>query len=64
MATFTGLALGGPRVYRDDVSDEPFMNAGGRENDGPGDVDVALGVFWRAMTVLGMVVGVLAVLAG
>ncbi|MBO6637226.1 MAG: cobalamin biosynthesis protein [Roseitalea sp.] len=64
MATVTGLALGGPRVYRDDVADEPFMNDAGREDAGPGDIDAALSDFWRAMTGLTVVVGVLAVVTG
>lgn len=64
MAAVTGLALGGPRVYRDDVADEPFMNDDGRKDAGPDDIDHALGVFWRAMTGLTAVVGVLAVVAG
>lgn len=63
MAAVTGLALGGPRVYRDDVADEPFMNDAGRNDTGPDDIDAALGVFWRAMTGLVVLVGVLAVLA-
>ena len=64
MAAVSGLALGGPRVYRGDMADEPFMNDEGRKDTGPDDIDAALGVFWRAMTVLAVVAGVLAVLAG
>ncbi|QBK31332.1 adenosylcobinamide-phosphate synthase CbiB [Roseitalea porphyridii] len=64
MAVVTGLSLGGPRVYRDDVADEPFMNDAGRKDAGPDDIDAALVTFWRTMTALTAVVGVLAVLAG
>lgn len=64
MAAVTGLALGGPRAYRDDVADEPFMNDDGRENAGPDDIDAALGVFRRAMTGLTVVVGALALMFG
>ncbi|WP_424992653.1 adenosylcobinamide-phosphate synthase CbiB [Oceaniradius stylonematis] len=64
MAAVSGLALGGPRVYRGDMADEPFMNDEGRKDTGPDDIDAALGVFWRAMTALTALVGALAVLAG
>jgi len=64
MAAVTGLALGGPRVYRDDVADEPFMNDEGRKDTDPNDIDAALGVFWRAMTGLAVIVGALAVFSG
>lgn len=64
MAAVTGLALGGPRIYRDDVADEPFMNDDGRKDAGPADIDAALGFFWRTMTGLAVLVGVLVVLAG
>lgn len=60
MATVTGLSLGGPRVYRDDVADEPFMNGTGRKDAGPDDIDGALTVFWQAMTGLAFLVGLLA----
>ena len=63
MAAVTGLALGGPRIYRDDVADEPFMNADGRQNPEAQDIDRAIVIFWRAMTVLTVVVGVLALTA-
>jgi adenosylcobinamide-phosphate synthase len=64
MAAVTGLALGGPRNYGEDVADEPFMNDAGRKDAGPDDIDAALAIFWRAMTGLAVVVGVLAVLVG
>ncbi|WP_349365162.1 MAG: adenosylcobinamide-phosphate synthase CbiB [Roseitalea porphyridii] len=64
MAAVTGLSLGGPRVYRDDVADEPFMNDAGRKDAGPNDIDAALVTFWRTMTALTAVVGALAVVAG
>lgn len=64
MAAVTGLALGGPRIYGEDVADEPFMNDAGRKDAGPDDIDAALGVFWRTMTALAAVVGALAVVTG
>lgn len=64
MAAVTGLSLGGPRVYRDDVADEPFMNDAGRKDAGPDDIDAALVTFWRTMTALTAVVGALVVVAG
>jgi len=64
MAAVTGLSLGGPRIYRDDVADEPFMNDAGRRDAGPDDIDAALVTFWRTMTALTALVGALAVVVG
>ncbi len=51
MAAVTGLALGGPRIYKDDVANEPFMNAAGRTVSRAADIDRALDVFDRAMLI-------------
>jgi adenosylcobinamide-phosphate synthase len=52
MAALTGLALAGPRVYHGDVANEPMLNAAGRRNAGPDDIDNALSItsalFWLA----------------
>ena len=63
MAVVTGLALGGPRSYGEDRADEAFMNGEGRMDANADDIDRALGVFWRAMTGLAIVVGVLAIVS-
>jgi adenosylcobinamide-phosphate synthase len=60
MAAALGISLGGPRIYAGDIADEPFMNDDGRKDAGPDDIDAALGVFWRAMTVLVVAVGLAA----
>lgn len=49
MAAVMGLALGGPRIYKDDVANEPFMNGSGRQVSRARDIDRALDVFDRAM---------------
>ncbi|WP_306120503.1 MULTISPECIES: adenosylcobinamide-phosphate synthase CbiB [unclassified Roseitalea] len=64
MAVVTGLALGGPRVYGEDRTDEPFLNQGGRADATADDIDRAIDVFWRTMAVLVVIVGVLAVVFG
>lgn len=63
MAAVTGLALGGPRSYGEDRADEAFMNGQGRMDANADDIDRALRVFWRAMTGLAIVVGMLAIVS-
>ena len=50
MAALTGLALAGPRVYHGDVANEPMLNAAGRRDAGPEDIDRAISItsilFW------------------
>lgn len=60
MAAVTGLALGGPRIYHADIANEPFMNEAGRAGANADDIDGAIGVFWRSMTLLTVAVGILA----
>ena len=52
MAALTGLALAGPRVYHGDVANEPMLNAPGRRDAGPDDIEKAIsitsGLFWLA----------------
>lgn len=62
MAGALDLALGGPRIYEGDVADEPFMNAEGRKALGEADIDAALKVFWMAMTIGTVAVGLLVLL--
>ncbi len=49
------IALAGPRVYGGVLTDDPYMNAGGRTEAGPADIHAAVRLIWRAW------VGVLAV---
>lgn len=62
MAATLDIALGGPRIYADDVADEPFMNDAGRKQLAGVDIDKAIGAFWWAMTFGTMLVALLAVI--
>lgn len=64
MAGALDLSLGGPRIYAGDRVDEPFMHDAGRRDAQGGDVNAAIGIFWRAMTLGTMLVVALAVLSG
>lgn len=48
MAGVLGVALSGPRSYDGEVRDEPFVNADGRRELGPDDIDAAVSALWRA----------------
>lgn len=63
MALVLGVSLGGPRVYHDDIADEPFMNPSGRRKLTVHDIEGALKVFSRAMLLGTVLVAVLAVLS-
>jgi adenosylcobinamide-phosphate synthase len=60
MAALLGLALAGPRVYRGDVANEPMLNAAGRRDAGPEDIDKAISItaalFWLATAGAGAIV--------
>lgn len=60
MAASTGVALGGPRYYGGELTDDPFLNVAGRHSVTEKDIDKAVAVFSRAMTVLAVAVAVLA----
>ena len=62
MAAATGVALGGPRYYGGELTDDPFLNVAGRHSVTGKDIDKAIAVFWRAMTVFAVAVAVLAAL--
>lgn len=62
MGAAIGVALGGPRVYAGDVADEPFMNVSGKHSAEARDIDAALAMFWRTMTVATVIVAVTALL--
>ena len=57
------IALAGPRVYGGVLTDDPYMNAGGRKAAGPADIEDAVRLIWRAWWVV-LGVAVLAVLVG
>ena len=48
MAGVLGVALSGPRSYNGRVTDQPFINAKGRKDLGPDDIDAAVMLLWRA----------------
>jgi adenosylcobinamide-phosphate synthase len=52
MAGALGIALAGPRRYGERLVEDPFLNASGRHEAGPGDIAAALKVL-RAATALG-----------
>jgi adenosylcobinamide-phosphate synthase len=62
-AASLGIALAGPRVYDGVLTDDPYMNAGGRKAAGPADIEDAVRVIWRAWWVV-LGVAVLGVLVG
>lgn len=55
MAGLTGLALAGPRIYHGDIANEPMLNAAGRRDAGPEDIDKAIAftsvLFWIATVI-------------
>ncbi len=48
MAGALGVALSGPRIYGGVPTGDAFVNAAGRKALGPGDIDAAVRVLWRA----------------
>jgi len=48
VALALGYGLAGPRVYASGLTDDPIINAIGRRDLGPSDIDATLGVVWRA----------------
>lgn len=48
MAVVLGVALSGPRSYHGRRQDFPWVNAEGRRDAGPEDIDAACGALWRA----------------
>lgn len=61
MAAALNISLGGPRIYADDVADEPFMNDAGRKDLAAVDIDRAISVFWMSMTFGTVLVALLAI---
>ncbi|MEL6922062.1 MAG: adenosylcobinamide-phosphate synthase CbiB [Pseudomonadota bacterium] len=56
MAAVSGLALGGPRIYRGYIADEPFMNDAGRKDASETDIRLCVlfadRAFWSAFALL------------
>jgi len=48
MAQVLDLALSGPRSYHGQRRDFPFVHPRGRHDSGPGDIEAAVAVLWRA----------------
>ena len=57
------IALAGPRIYGGVVTDDPYLNAGGRREAGPADIEAAVRLIWRAWGGV-LAVAVLAALVG
>ncbi len=62
MAAAIGVALGGPRYYDGDLTDDPYLNVAGRHLATEKDIEIAVAVFWRTMSVLAVIVAGLALL--
>jgi adenosylcobinamide-phosphate synthase len=48
MARALSIALSGPRSYHGTLRDLPWVNAGGRRDAMPDDIDRAVAMLWRA----------------
>ena len=60
MAGVLGLALSGPRSYAGQRTDEPWVNAKGRKDAGPDDIEAAVMLSWRAWAIMFFTLCVLA----
>ena len=47
MARAIGIALAGPRSYDGQMRDLPWVNARGRRDIGPAEIDAAVAILWR-----------------
>ncbi|MFM7404892.1 MAG: cobalamin biosynthesis protein, partial [Erythrobacter sp.] len=63
MAGALGVRLSGPRVYGDQVANEPWLNASAPD-PGPADLAKGLGLYRRAMVLCGAALVAAALLAG
>ncbi|MEO8532059.1 MAG: adenosylcobinamide-phosphate synthase CbiB, partial [Deltaproteobacteria bacterium] len=52
MAGVLGVALSGPRSYAGQTTSEPWLNASGRKDPGPDDIEAAAMLTWRAWMIL------------
>lgn len=58
-AAFAGaldLALAGPRQYGEEKVEGPMLNEAGRRDAKPDDIDAALRLFWKVMSVMSCIV--------
>ena len=62
MAGGTNIALGGPRVYPDEIVQQAYLNSSGKSDLSAEDIDISLRVFALSCFSLWFVTGVLAVL--
>lgn len=62
MAAAVGVALSGPRSYEGQMTEDPYLNVGGRHFVDGKDIATAIAVFWRTMSVFMVLVAVFAVL--
>jgi len=61
MARVIGIALSGPRGYAGKTRDFPYVNADGRRDPGPADIEMSVSVIWRVWAVAFAAVAVSAV---
>ena len=62
MAPAIGVALSGPRAYDGAMQDFPWVNAGGRKNADPDDIEASIVLLWQAwIFALGGVIALAAV---
>ena len=62
MAPAIGVALSGPRAYDGEMQDFPWVNAGGRKNADPDDIEASIVLLWQAwIFALGGVIALAAV---
>lgn len=57
-----GLALAGPRHYYGRLVESPTLNLGGRRDANADDIEAAITLFWHAMTIMGVAVGMAAII--
>ncbi|GAA0601355.1 adenosylcobinamide-phosphate synthase CbiB [Paenochrobactrum glaciei] len=62
-AAALGLALAGPRHYYGKLVASPTLNEGGRREANADDIAAAVTLFWHTMTVMGIAIGVAALVA-
>ncbi|GGW33898.1 cobalamin biosynthesis protein CobD [Gemmobacter lanyuensis] len=48
MAVVLGISLSGPRSYNGEMRDFPWVNAEGRRDPGPAEIEAACSALWRA----------------
>ncbi len=64
MAGALGVSLSGPRVYGGQLTEDPFVNATGKKDLGPDDIERAVKVLWRAWALMLVLIAVGGLLYG